>query len=126
MSRGRPSQGWWIIVDGAVATAFRAREAGVLLPTLRQLQRTQPGVALKWFERGKVWATPEEARAALTAARTSRERRPRHWRPGGEHRDRRQQFALTRDQKRARFKARRRPQPAGGSGSFKPKDRKPK
>ena len=37
---------FWIIVSGATPTSFRARRAEDLLPTLRQLQRTQPDTAL--------------------------------------------------------------------------------
>jgi hypothetical protein len=49
-----------------------------LVPTFKQLQRTQPEVALRWFERGKVWENPEAARAAsLLKAAAAKERRPR-------------------------------------------------
>jgi len=91
---------YWVIVTGAHATAFRARSAEDLLPTLKQLQQTQPDVELKWFERGRVWASPEAARLRRTP------RRDRAWRPGGEHADPRARFAVSRDEKRARFKKR--------------------
>jgi hypothetical protein len=96
---------YWVIVSGAHATAFRAREAEDLLPTLKQLQRTQPDAALKWFERGRVWASPEAAQDALARLRRA-PRRDRAWRPGGEHADPRARFAVSRDEKRARFKKR--------------------
>src|SRR5690242_14417204 len=80
---------------------------------------------MKWFARGKLWDSPEEARAAGAArgdrggdrprereqsarggARDHREPdgrpqepRDRNWRPGGEHRDPRQKF---KDAKKAR------------------------
>ena len=54
----------WVILIGAVPTAFRAKTREELVPTFKQLQRTQPEVALRWFERGKVWENPEAARAA--------------------------------------------------------------
>jgi len=38
-----------------VPTAFRAVDAGELLPTLRQLQRRHPDSVMKWFERGRLW-----------------------------------------------------------------------
>jgi hypothetical protein len=118
MTVGRRPHGYWVIFAGAVPTSFRARTRDVLLPTLHQLQRTQPDVTLKWFERGRVWSSPLEAKEAALAARSRprQPKRPRDWRPGGEHRDPRQRFELTRDQKRARFKARSRrgPGPNGG------------
>jgi len=110
VTQHRGGHGYWIILDGATPTSFRARQREILLPTLRQLQRTQPAVSLKWFDRGRLWASPEEALEALeTLRRERRPARPREWRPGGTHRDPRKRFELTRDQKRARFKGRRRP-----------------
>jgi hypothetical protein len=106
----------WVILIGAVPTSFRAKTREELVPTFKQLQRTQPEVALRWFERGKVWENPEAARAAsLLKATAAKERRPRRdpalgpprgkeWRPGGEHKDPKARFELTRDQKRAKFK----------------------
>ena len=43
----------WVIVVGNQPTAFRAREAEDLVPTLKQLQRTQPDVEMRWFERNR-------------------------------------------------------------------------
>jgi hypothetical protein len=103
---------YWVIVTGQDATAFRARHAEDLLPTLKQLQRTQPDAVLKWFERSRLWRSPEEAATALKAPpRRPQPARGREWRPGGEHRDPRAKYQLTRDEKRARFKKRR---PSGG------------
>jgi hypothetical protein len=97
---------FWMIVDGAVPTAFRARDREDLLPTLRQLQRTQPGVKLVWFENGRSWDSPEAAREAREIRRRdSRSRKP-SWRPGGAHVDPREKYKITRDEKRARFKKR--------------------
>lgn len=106
----------WVILVGDVPTSFRAREREDLVPAFKQLQRTQPTVALRWFERGRVWESPDAAQAAMKLAATAaREKRPRRepgaeprrgrdWRPGGEHKDPRARFELTRDQKRAKFK----------------------
>ena len=105
----------WVIVDGTTATAFRAREREDLVPSLKQLQRTQPAAALKWFERGRLWDSPESAEAALKARRTG-QRRSQAWRPGGDHVDPRARFKLTRDQKRVRFKRRQRLKPKGPDG----------
>jgi hypothetical protein len=98
----------WVIVAGSEPTAFRSRQAEDLVPTLKQLQRTQPDVAMKWFERGQLWSSPEEAAAAWHARRGARGPRDRgpDWRPGGDHRDPRARYDIPRDQKRARFKKR--------------------
>jgi hypothetical protein len=111
----RKSHTFWVIVSGNTPTAFRAREREDLIPTFVQLQRTQPDVSLKWFERNRIWSSPGEARDALAAVRerrrtTARPRKP-EWRPGGEHKDPRQRYEKTRDQKRAQFKARQRRPP---------------
>jgi len=106
----------WVILVGQVPTSFRAKEREDLVPTFKQLLRTQPDVMLRWFERGKVWESPEAARAAvLLAATAAREKRPRRdpslgpprgkdWRPGGAHKDPKARYEMTRDQKRAKFK----------------------
>lgn len=100
-----PPHSFWVILIGKTPTSFRAKEREDLVPTLRQLQRTQTDVTLRWFEGGKVWESPEAALgAAKLAATEAREKRTREWRPGGEHRDPKARFELTRDQKRAKFK----------------------
>jgi hypothetical protein len=119
---------YWFILAGTTPTAFRAQVRDDLLPTLKQLQRTQPDAVLKWFERGKVWESPEQAADDARRRPLKRTSRTRDWRPGGNHADPRARFALTRDQKRARFRRRlRSPQAAGPMrrpGSGKP--RKPR
>ena len=96
---------YWVIVSGVHATAFRARSADDLLPTLRQLQRKEPEATLKWFERGRLWASPEAARTA-SIRRPRPLGRDRSWRPGGSHVDPRAKYDISRDEKRARFKKR--------------------
>jgi hypothetical protein len=96
---------FWVIVAGSDATAFRARRPDDLLPTLKQLQRTQPDAALRWFERNRLWESPEHAALAFKARRPA-PARGREWRPGGEHRDPRARYQRSRDEKRARFKKR--------------------
>ncbi len=100
-----PPHSFWVILIGKTPTSFRGKMREDLVPTLRQLQRTQSDVTLRWFERGKIWESPEAAiGAAKLAATAAREKRTREWRPGGEHRDPKARFELTRDQKRAKFK----------------------
>src|SRR5262245_45032189 len=95
---------WTILIDGK-PTAFRARDQQELLPTVTQLKRTNKDVLLRWFARGKLWESPDAEREswrrrdAGAAARGQREERGRDWRPGGQHKDPRQQF---RDQKKQR------------------------
>jgi hypothetical protein len=96
----------WVIVDGTQPTAFRAREAEDLIPTLKQLQRTQPDVSLMWFERGRLWRSPDDAQRALIEQRRMPSGRGREWRPGGEHKDPKARPQVPRDAKRALFKKR--------------------
>ena len=114
---------FWVIVDGTTPTSFRAKQRDALVPTLKQLQRTQPAVALRWFDRGQLWDSPIAARDALKAQRRMRPDRKPGWRPGGDHFDPRERYKLTRDQKRARFKRLRSGNPAdaaktGGQGAW--------
>lgn len=97
---------YWVIVAGAQPTAFRSRQSEDLLPTLRQLQRTQPNVTMKWFERGRFWDDPSAAREAQQRKRDSASSRGREWRPGGKHVDPRAKYDIPRDERRARFKKR--------------------
>lgn len=109
----------WVIVTGADPTAFRAQDPEELLPTLKQLQRTQPDAVLKWFARGRLWESPDQAMEALRAQRQVRSNRSRDWRPGGNHVDPRAKYEMTRDEKRARFKRRLRQSPSA-DGPTKP------
>ena len=82
---------WTILIDNA-PTAFRARDAQELLPTLNQLKRTNPNVVMKWFSGGKLWDSPEAAREARRLPSPPREKRSADWRPGGAHKDPRDRF----------------------------------
>src|SRR6185295_18335222 len=93
---------WTILVDGA-PTAFRAREREELLPTLHQLQRKNPNVALQWFARGRLWESREAEHEDFQRRKRSAEaphgkppaggeRRNADWRPGGAHKDPRDRF----------------------------------
>src|SRR5512136_3072710 len=68
---------WTIILDNQ-PTAFRARERETLLPTLRQLQSRNPDAAMKWFARGRLWESPEEARRQTARAGRQKDRRGLH------------------------------------------------
>jgi len=98
-----PRYAYWTILIDDQPTAFRAREKADLLPTFHQLQRTNPNIVFKWFARGRLWASPEEAREAQRRPRPRLEPRGREWRPGGEHKD-----------PRARFKQRSKPRRRDG------------
>jgi hypothetical protein len=82
---------WTILIDGK-ATAFRAKESEELLPTLNQLRRKNADVTLRYFARGKLWDSPEQAQWAGKNARAPQEKRNRDWRPGGTHQDPRARF----------------------------------
>ena len=95
-----PRFAYWTILAGGLPTAFRAADRDDLLPTFRRIQEKHPDAELKWFARGKLWASPEEARADRGRPV---ERRDRSWRPGGNHRDRRDAFkTAARERNRAR------------------------
>jgi len=96
-----PRFSYWTILAGGLPTSFRAAEREDLLPTLRRLQERHPDAEMKWFQRGKLWASPEEAESAFVKPA---EPRGRDWRPGGQHRDPREPF---KKQKRERNQARR-------------------
>jgi hypothetical protein len=84
-----PRYAYWTILIDNRPTAFRARERDELLPTLRQLMRTNKDVVMKWFARGRLWESRE---AEQTARNGQKERRGPDWRPGGKHEDPRNRF----------------------------------
>jgi len=116
---------WTILVDGG-PTAFRAAEPDELLPTLKRLQLKQPGATMKWFEKGKLWDSRDEAKEKLSAGYTvgpdgallpppeGFERRTKSWRPGGEHRDPREKYQLAKKAKWQKFKKMVRSRPGHG------------
>ena len=113
-----PRYAYWTILIDNRPTAFRAREREELLPTLVQLRRTNPDIVMKWFARGKLWDTPEQAQWAARNPKQARpEARGRDWRPGGQHQD-----------PRARFDSRRKEKvrPRGGPGRPRPPERNSK
>jgi hypothetical protein len=95
-----PRYSYWTILAGGLPTAFRAAEREELEPTFKRLRDKHPDAEMKWFARGKLWSSPEEARQpAPDDRRGSSAGRGRDWRPGGEHRDPRQPY---KDAKKAR------------------------
>jgi hypothetical protein len=84
-----PRYSYWTILAGGLPTSFRAADRDDLLPTLRRLQERHPDAEMKWFQRGKLWTSPEDARKEFHKVNTPR---GRDWRPGGEHRDPREPF----------------------------------
>jgi hypothetical protein len=100
-----PRYTYWTILAGGLPTSFRAADQEDLLPTFRRLQERHPDAELKWFQRGKLWESPE---AALADLRKVTAPRSRDWRPGGEHRDPREPFKKAKrernqDRRRQRF-----------------------
>jgi hypothetical protein len=87
---------YWTIIAGGLPTAFRATEREELLPTFKRIQEKHPDAVMKYFARGRLWESAEEAKQAADARRARAPRndgaRGRDWRPGGEHRDPRQTF----------------------------------
>ncbi len=96
---------YWTIVLGTEPTSFRAAEADELLPTLTQLRRKHPDASLRWFQRGRLWVSPDEAKAALARERSETRGRPATWRPGGKHEDPRQKYVDAKKAKWTRFKS---------------------
>ncbi len=113
---------WTILIDGK-ATAFRAREKEELLPTFQQLKRTNKDVVFKWFARGRLWETPEEAQEALRAPRVVPEKRGGEWRPGGTHADPRERFKKKSGARSHKFDSR--PKPSEGAPAFRPDNPRP-
>jgi hypothetical protein len=87
-----PRYAFWTILIDDKPTAFRARSHEDLLPTLRQLQRTNPKSEMKWFAHGRLWSSPEQAQWARRHPPKAQEPRARSWRPGGAHKDPKAQF----------------------------------
>jgi len=86
---------YWTIIAGGLPTAFRAAEREELLPTFKRIQEKHPDAVMKYFARGRLWESAEEAKQEADARRARAQRadpRGRDWRPGGEHRDPRQKF----------------------------------
>jgi hypothetical protein len=107
-----PRFAYWTILVGGLPTAFRAAEREEIEPTFKQLQQKHPDAEMRWFARGKLWASPEEAREVLErhkaqGTRHKEEHRDRNWRPGGSHRDPRQPYIDAKKRENQRKRERR-------------------
>ncbi|MEA2935978.1 MAG: hypothetical protein QOD74_2624, partial [Variibacter sp.] len=108
-----PRHRYWTIILEGKPTAFRASAQEDLMPTLKQLLARHPDAVMKWFARGRLWESQDEENADTLSKRRppaageprppAGERRTRDWRPGGEHKDPRDRFKISRDEKRKRF-----------------------
>jgi hypothetical protein len=111
-----PRHAYWTILVDDQPTAFRAHDAEELIPTLNRLKQKHSSAVLKWFERGQLWDSRDDARAKglgrgerrWEGPRPDRSEpsppRDRNWRPGGDHRDPRQKYTDAKKAKWARFK----------------------
>lgn len=75
-----PRYTYWTIIFGGQATAFRSASRDELLPTFKQIQSKHADAQLRYFARGKLWYSEEEAQAALVRERLEKRR------PQGERR----------------------------------------
>lgn len=94
---------YWTILLGEAPTAFRAAQRDELLPMLKQLQRQNPDATIKWFQRGRLWDSPEEADRERDLRRDQARERDQKWRPGGDHRDPRERYKVPRDVRRQKM-----------------------
>src|SRR4029079_18293904 len=78
-----PRHVYWTIIYGNQATSFRAATHKERLPTLKQLQSRHPDAVLKYFARGRLWNSAEEARAPYDDRRRDHrwDKRPRQDQP---------------------------------------------
>jgi hypothetical protein len=107
-----PRYAYWTILADGLPTAFRAGDREELLPTFNRIKAKHPDAEMKYFARGKLWASPEDVQRDAAA----RERRDADWRPGGTHRDPRQPYEDARKarnlkRRKTRFERSRAPRP---------------
>jgi len=105
-----PRYAYWTILAGGLPTAFRAADRDELLPTFKRIHEKHPDAEMKYFARGKLWTSPDEARQAAARRREMRTSRPPRgpdWRPGGDHRDPRQTFGDAKKTRNLRWRKQR-------------------
>src|SRR5687768_8479839 len=59
-----PRHAYWTIIVDDQPTAFRAHDPEELLPTLNRLREKNPTAVMKWFGRGKLFDSRDQARDA--------------------------------------------------------------
>jgi hypothetical protein len=74
---------YWTIIFGGQPTSFRAGTRDELVPTFKQIQARHPDAQLRYFARGKLWYSEEEATAALIRDRFDKRQRSRPPAAGG-------------------------------------------
>jgi hypothetical protein len=94
-----PRYAYWTILIDNKPTAFRAQQREDLLPTFKQLSRANPNIVMKWFARGRLWDSPEQARWAQLHLPKRQEGRGQDWRPGQRDQGRTSATARHDDQK---------------------------
>ena len=122
-----PRYAYWTIMAGGLPTAFRAVEREELLPTFNRLKQKHPDAEMKYFARGRLWSSPEEAQhdaeARRARGRRPAERRGRDWRPGGEHQDPRQKFKDAKKERNLDWRKQRFERRQGSDRGDRPADR---
>lgn len=78
-----PRFAYWTILIDNIPTAFRARDAEELVPTLTQLKRTNKDVVMMWFARGRLWASRAAEQEELRRRQSRENRRREPGRPRG-------------------------------------------
>jgi hypothetical protein len=108
-----PRYAYWTILIDQKPTAFRAKDREELQPTFAQLQRKNTDVVMKWFARGRLWDSPEQAQWSDRNMPKPSEHRGSEWRPGGTHEDPRARFKRKKGEKK---------RPWRPKGDWKPRD----
>jgi hypothetical protein len=120
-----PRYAYWTILIDNTPTAFRSRDQAELLPTLNQLLRKSSNVVMKWFARGRLWDTPEQAQWAGKNMNGSTEKRGKEWRPGGQHKDPRARFDKRKDTPKKDHRQQWSDKPSDGAQASGPAREKP-
>ena len=63
-----PRYTYWTILVDDLPTAFRSARREELRPTFERLRAKHPNAVMRWFARGRLWNSPEEAEAPLAEA----------------------------------------------------------
>jgi hypothetical protein len=80
---------------------------------------------MKWFARGRLWDTPEQAQWAGKNLNATTEKRGKEWRPGGQHKDPRARFDRQKDAPKKDHRQQRSDKPSGAAQLPGPAREKP-